>query len=80
MNPTKHGFRPGRTCLSQLLEHRLRLEKSNSVDVICLDFTKDFDKVEHRIALNKVKKNELIVVDEYINNFLANGRQFFTVN
>ena len=33
------------------------LEKSNNVDVIYLDVAKAFDKVDHCILLNKLKKN-----------------------
>ena len=44
MNPKQHGFRSGRSCLSQLLEHHNKileeLEKSNNVDVIYLGFAK----------------------------------------
>ena len=60
MNPMQHGFRSGRSCLSLLLEHHNKtleeLEKSNNVDVIYLDFVKAFDKVDHGILLNKLKK------------------------
>ena len=60
MNPKQHGFRSGRSCLSQLLEHHNKmfeeLEKSNNVDVIYLNFAKAFDKVDHGILLNKLKK------------------------
>ena len=59
MNPKQHGFRSGRSCLSQLLEHHDKifeeLEKSNNVDVIYLDFAKSFDKVDQGILLNKLK-------------------------
>ena len=59
--PKKHGFCSGRSCLSQLLEHHNKIleesEKSNNVDVIYLDFAKAFDKVDHGILLNKLKKN-----------------------
>ena len=66
MNPKQHGFRSGRSCLSQLLEHHDKillkeLEKSNNVDVIYLDFAKAFDKIDHGILPNKLKKSELMV-------------------
>ena len=60
MNRKQHGFRSGRSCLSQLLEHHNKileeLEKSNNVYVISLDFVRAFDKVDHCILLNKLKK------------------------
>ena len=77
MNPKQHGFRSGRFCLSQLLEHHNKileeLEKLNNVDVIYLDFAKAFDKVDHGILLNELKKigiNGKIGV--WIHNFLSN--------
>ena len=58
-NPTQHGFRGGRSCLSQLLEHFDRvtrlLEEGKAVDVIYLDFAKAFDKVDISITLCKLK-------------------------
>ena len=60
MNPKQHGFRSGRSFLSQLLEHHNKileeLEKSNNVDIIYLEFAKAFDKVVDGILLNKLKK------------------------
>ena len=74
MNHTQQGFRPGWSCLSLLLEHHYQileeLEESNNVDVIYLDndhsirqrpWHKAFDKVDHGILLNKLKKSELKV-------------------
>ena len=82
MNPKQRGFRSGRSCLSQLLEQYNKifeeLEKSNNVDVIYLDFAKAFDKVNHGILLNKLKKigiNGKIGV--WIHNFLPNRQQKF---
>ena len=61
-NPKQHGFRSGRSCLFQLLEHHNKisqeLEKSNDVDVIYLDFAKAFDKLDHGILPNQLKKME----------------------
>ena len=58
-NQSQHGFRGGRSCLSQLLAHfdkiTSELEKGNGVDVIYLDFAKAFDKVDHGITLQKLK-------------------------
>ena len=83
MNPKQHGFRSGRSCLSQLLEHHNKileeLEKSNNVDVINLDLAKAFVKVDHSILLNKLKKSELIVKSLWILNFLSNRQQCVAV-
>ena len=58
-NPSQHGFRANRSCLSQLLDHCDRisnlLAQGYGVDVIYLDFAKAFDKVDHNITLAKLK-------------------------
>ena len=58
-NHSQHGFRGGRSCLSQLLNHIDRitslLERGSAVDVIYLDFAKAFDKVDIGITLRKIK-------------------------
>ena len=58
-NKHQHGFRKGRSCLSQLLEHYQRilsgLEEQGSVDVVYLDFCKAFDKVDHKVLLEKLQ-------------------------
>ena len=57
-NEKQHGFRKGRSCLSQLLEHHQEvldaLENDAAVDVVYLDFAKAFDKVDHSILLRKL--------------------------
>lgn len=59
MNENQHGFRAGRSCTSQLLQHMhqiLRnLEQGMDTDVIYLDFAKAFDKVDHGLLLNKLR-------------------------
>ena len=57
------------------------MEKSNNVDVIYLDFTKAFDKVDHGILLNKLKKNGINgKIGVWIHNFLWNRQQCVAVN
>ena len=85
MNPKKHGFCSGRSCLFQLLEHHNKileeLEKSNNVDVIYLDFAKAFDKVDHDILLNKLKKVGISgKIGVWIHDFLSNRQQCVVVN
>ena len=58
-NNGQHGFRSGRSCLTQLLQHydnliELLCEKQY-VDVIYLDFAKAFDKVDHKILFKKLE-------------------------
>ena len=85
MNPKKHGSSSDRSGLSQLLEHYSKileeLEKSNNVDVIYLDFAKAFDKVDHGILLNKLKKVGINgKTGIWIPNFLSNRQQCVVVN
>ena len=59
LNVTQHGFRSGRSCLSALLsvfyDIMHMLEAGGSVDMVYLDFSKAFDKVNHGILLHKLK-------------------------
>ena len=59
LNNTQHVFMPGRSCLSALLDvfdnimHML--DSNSSVDMVYLDFSKAFDKVDHGILLHKLR-------------------------
>ena len=60
LNPTQHGFREGRSCLSALLEVydnilAYQSEGSTNVDMIYLDFTKAFDKGDHGVFCHKLR-------------------------
>ena len=59
LNSTQHGFRSGHSCLSALLsvfdDIMHMLEDGGSVDMVYLDFSKTFDKVDHSILLHKLK-------------------------
>ena len=76
----QHGFRPRRSCSSQLLEvidsWTRELEDANPVDVIYLDFQKAFDSVPHLRLLNKLQSygvsGKLLA---WIAAFLTNRKQ-----
>ena len=57
---TQHGFRKGRSCLTNLLSFLERvteeLDDGGNVDVIYLDFAKTFDKVLHQRLLGKLER------------------------
>ena len=85
LNPGQHGFRTGRSCLSQLLAHfetiTKALEEGDNVDVIYLDFSKAFDKVDFLVTLKKL--NSLGItgnVGKWIFSFLTGRSQTVLVN
>ena len=55
----QHGFHAGRSCLSQLLEHQIKilsyLEEGKEGDGVYPDFTKNFDKIDNGVPLRKWK-------------------------
>ena len=73
-NPSQHGFREGRSCLSALLmvydNIMTTLNFSVSIDMIYLDFAKAFDEV---VLLHKVKALGIQgKLGTRIHNFLSN--------
>ena len=84
-NPNQHGFRSGRSCLSQLLEHYDNLlnilETGSNADVIYLDYSKAFDKVDFSIVLDKLLDMGVNgQVYDWIEAFLTDRIQYVTVN
>ena len=59
LSDSQHGFRSGRSTLSQLLSHFDKvltgLERGEDVHVVYLDFAKAFDKVDFGVVLKKLK-------------------------
>ena len=59
LSDSQHGFREGRSCVTQLLQllHSWysTLENCDLVDVVLLDFAKAFDKVSHHHLLYKLQ-------------------------
>ena len=81
----QHGFRQGRSCESQLLS-TLRnftqcLNSSGQTDAILLDFSKAFDKVDHKILLSKVSSIGIQgSLFNWISSFLSNRLQHVVVD
>ena len=84
-NDGQHGFRIGRSCVSELLSHYDKivdiLESGSNVDTIYLDFAKAFDKVDHGIVLKKLSllgiRGRLL---RWISSFLSSRTQMVLVN
>ena len=82
---SQHGFRRGRSCVTNLLDfyNRVFLEcdKSKAVDVVFLDFQKAFDKVPHRRLMRKVRALGIVGdVAAWIEAWLSGRRQRVIVN
>ena len=79
-NPSQHGFRSGRSCLSQLIAHYDRisqnLEHGHNVDVVYLDFAKAFDKVDFLVTMKKLKDLGISgKIGRWIHSFLTDRKQ-----
>ena len=79
LSDTQHGFRPMRSCISQLLNHYNTviedLEQGRITDVVYLDFAKAFDSVDIYILSQEMKKIGITgQAGVWIFNFLS-GRQ-----
>ena len=84
MNQSQHGFRAGRSTITQLLSYYddilTKIEEGKCVDSIYLDFSKAFDKVDHQILLRKMESlnigGKLL---QWVANFLKNRQQIVKV-
>ena len=84
-NPGQHGFRNGRSCLSQLIAHfdhvTKLLENNQNVDVVYLDFSKAFDKVDFLVTMRKLHNVGISgKLGQWIYSFLTNREQAVIVN
>ena len=85
INPNQHGFRQGKSCLTQLLAHYdeliLNALEGNETDVIYIDFAKAFDKVDHEILLSKLSKYGINgKLFDWIKDFLTDREQYVALN
>ena len=85
IHDSQHGFRSGRSCLSNLLEFLDKVtqafDEANNVDVIYLDFAKAFDKVPHQRLLHKLAAHGIGGrLLKWIENWLSRRKQRVCVN
>ena len=81
----QHGFRSGKSCLSQLLIHIDTILTNGleglETDVIYLDFAKAFDKVDHEVLIKKLSNFGIRgSALNWITDFLSNRYQTVHVN
>ena len=81
----QHGFRRGRSCLSELLDHYTEIidnfNEGNDTDTIFLDFAKAFDKVDHEVLLRKLENLGITgKLHDWLSAFLTNRVQKVSVN
>ena len=84
INDCQHGFMPSRSCTSQLIGVLDKignfLDRGEQIDVIYLDMTKAFDRVNHELLLSKLRhfgfKNNLL---NWFQSYLFQRRQQVTV-
>jgi len=81
----QHGFRKGRSCLTQLLKHYDTILNNYlgdaETDVIYLDYAKAFDKVDHTLLLKKLRHYGIGgKVYDWIEQFLIGRTQTVVVD
>ena len=81
----QHGFRSGRSCLTQLLHHFDDVLESltNNVefDSIYLDYAKAFDKMDHKLLMKKLHLYEIhSKIISWIESFLTDRKQAVVVD
>ena len=76
-DPLQHGSRAGRSTISQMLEHYDEilegLENNYNVDVVYIDFSKAYDKVDLGILTHKIRNMGFMgKLGEWLANFYGN--------
>jgi hypothetical protein len=85
INKDQHGFRAGRSCLTQLLSHvedlMCDLNSDKNADVLYLDFSKAFDKVDHQLLLKKLHLYGIRgKIYDWIASFLCGRKQWVVID
>ena len=81
----QHGFRSGRSCLTQLLHHfddaLEALTENSDFDSIYLDYAKAFDKVDHKLLVKKLTLYGIHPkIVKWVESFLTNRTQSVVVD
>ena len=84
INNNQHGFRSGRSCLSQLLSHHSNILDNMvdgyDTDVIYLDYTRAFDRVDHELLSKKLHLYKLTPkCIKWLESFLSGRNQVVKV-
>ena len=72
--PNQHGFRSGKSCITQLLTAVNSWTKSlenYAIDFIYCDFAKAFDLVSHKCLLVKLESNAILKPLRLIEKFFV---------
>ena len=85
LNNHQHGFRAGRSCVTELLDvidtWTKILDEGGGIDVAYLDFSKAFDSVPHQRLLRKVKAYGVDgKILRWIESFLIGRKQRVVIN
>lgn len=85
ISDSQHGFRVGRSCLTNLICFYDKVMKSvdlgKSYDIIFLDFSKAFDKIPHKKLINKLYIScGNVKLTKWVENWLTNRKQRVVVN
>ena len=81
----QHGFTPGRSCTTQLLDTldywTEVLDEGGSIDAIYMDFRKAFDSVPHRRLMHKLQAHGIEdKAYHWVKAFLSNRTQQVNIN
>ena len=85
ISDSQHGFRRGRSCLTNLLyfyeDIHDMVDNKKPVDIIYLDFEKAFDKVPHKRLIAKLKSHGINGdICTWVEDWLSNRKQRVVVN
>ena len=85
LSEKQHGFRSGRSCLTQMLSHfddiMEGLIDNKDTDAIYLDYAKAFDKVDHRLLLSKLQSYGFSAqIIKWVESFLTGRTQSVVLN